>query len=551
MVEIKIAKKAGFCMGVRRAVNLVLKALNSGMTPIYTYGPLIHNPQTLELLSSLGVKVIKDVNEELPKGTCIIRAHGVPPKEREALEKRHTIIDGTCPRVLKVQALAKGAKEAQKKVVIIGDKDHAEVKGILGYCEGVGYVVSSFQDIEKLPPLDNYLILSQTTQDEEIFKFLAEEILSRFPGGKVINTICNATEVRQNEVRRLSRECPAIVVIGGKFSANTVRLAQIAQNESRDVYLIEKVEELPLNTLKNYPKVGITAGASTPNWLINEVVDRLRSATNPFYRAFKAFHILAFHEAFAFLFLVLATSLWLTNIPKEILYTLLLFLFFLQLLRKNLYQYLLRDSYSTYYPLKGKTIERHKLLVKNLILGSGFIAFTTGFLLNPWLAIFSLSILAFDLLSMKKPLFVLGDLLLFVGIMGYLFPYWNETFFWLAGYTLISIIWFHLYKELIYLQSDGFLPKNFLILTLGMEEKKGHQILLLGLALLALPFFGLVIHKGDPAFLLFLLLIPLWGVLVYLLKQRPLGQILYLESLILLPQIGAFLLSLALYLLKK
>jgi 4-hydroxy-3-methylbut-2-enyl diphosphate reductase len=130
-MKIRIAKKAGFCMGVRRAVNLVLSALNQGKYPIYTYGPLIHNPQTLELLNKLGVKIIKDLKDDFPSGVCIIRAHGIPPQEKEELSKKHEILDGTCPRVLKVQALAKKAISEGKEVVIIGDKEHAEIKGIL------------------------------------------------------------------------------------------------------------------------------------------------------------------------------------------------------------------------------------------------------------------------------------------------------------------------------------------------------------------------------------------------------------------------------------
>jgi Penicillin tolerance protein len=163
-MRIKIAEKAGFCMGVRRAVNLVLRAVNQGLSPIYTYGPLIHNPQTLELLSRLGVKVIKTPEEGEVGGVCVIRAHGIPPQEREVLEERFKLLDGTCPRVLKVQALADRAVKEGKSVIIIGDKDHAEVKGILGYCQGKGYVVSSLRDLEALPRGTPFVVLSQTTQ---------------------------------------------------------------------------------------------------------------------------------------------------------------------------------------------------------------------------------------------------------------------------------------------------------------------------------------------------------------------------------------------------
>ncbi|MCS7150078.1 MAG: 4-hydroxy-3-methylbut-2-enyl diphosphate reductase [Caldimicrobium sp.] len=545
-MEIKIAKKAGFCMGVRRAVNLVLKALNEDKTPLYTYGPLIHNPQTLELLNSLGVKILKHVNDEVQKGTCVIRAHGVPPKEMEALEKKHTVIDGTCPRVQKVQALAKRAKEQSKKVIIIGDRDHAEVKGILGYCNGHGFVVSSYEDIEKLPPLEDYLILSQTTQDEEVFDLLAEEILSRYPGGEVVNTICNATEVRQSEVRRLCKECQAIVVIGGKFSANTVRLAQIARDEGKEAYLIERTEELPLEVLKRHQRVGVTAGASTPNWLINEVVDRLKSSTSNFYRAFKAFHILAFHEALGILLLLMALSLWIPDLRLKAALPLFAFVFFTQLFRKNAMQFLLRDTFKTYYPLKEKAISKHRGLVFGIIAISFIIALLSGFLYNPWLVLGLLFIIFIDWLLFKSPLAILGDFLFFSGLLLLLYPHWNETLIMLSVSAMTSLLWCHLYKELIYLQSDGFLPKSFLILSLPLGEKKWQKLLFYGLIILVLPF--LILSFRDLTYLFLILMLPLYGMLLYLLRQRPLGQILYLESMTIFPHIWFLLLNLGIYL---
>ena len=280
-MRVVMARKAGFCMGVRRAVQLALKAAQEAEKPVYTYGPLIHNPQTLKLLEVLGIKVLKEIPER-GKGTVIIRAHGVPPEEKERLKKAgFKVIDGTCPRVLRVQALARRFSQEGYHVIIIGDPDHAEVKGILGYAGERGIVVSNFRDLEKLPPLEKYVILSQTTQDEEFFELIAEEILKRFPGGKVYNTICNATHNRQQEVRRLCRECEAIVVVGGKHSANTNRLAMIAREEGRDVFLVETAEELDLEALKKYRKVGVTAGASTPNWVINQVIRTLEQVPSP------------------------------------------------------------------------------------------------------------------------------------------------------------------------------------------------------------------------------------------------------------------------------
>ncbi len=269
-------------MGVRRAMRLALKAAETSPNPVYTYGPLIHNPQALELLEKLG---IRDLKKSPPpsKGQVIIRAHGIPPQEKKALQESGLeVIDGTCPRVAKVQALARQYSQRGYQVILIGDRDHAEVRGILGYTNGKGWVVSSLKDLEELPKLERYVILSQTTQDEEVFEFLSQEILSRYPGGEVINTICHATHVRQESVRELAQECDTIVVIGGRGSANTNRLAQIAQEEGRRVFLVETPEELPLKDLSQSQKIGLSAGASTPNWLINGVVERLAELGNPF-----------------------------------------------------------------------------------------------------------------------------------------------------------------------------------------------------------------------------------------------------------------------------
>ena len=269
-------------MGVRRAVQLALKAAHEAPKPVYTYGPLIHNPQALKLLDFLGVRVLKEIPEK-GAGTVIIRAHGVPPQDKERLKKAgFQVIDGTCPRVLRVQALARRFSQKGYHVVIVGDKDHAEVKGILGYAGDKGLVVSNFRDLQALPALQKYVILSQTTQDEEFFELICQELLALYPGGKVYNTICNATHSRQQEVRRLARECDAIVVVGGKHSANTNRLALIAREEGRDVFLVETAEELDLKALSRYSKVGVTAGASTPNWVINQVIRTLEELPSPY-----------------------------------------------------------------------------------------------------------------------------------------------------------------------------------------------------------------------------------------------------------------------------
>ncbi|RLG13152.1 4-hydroxy-3-methylbut-2-enyl diphosphate reductase [Candidatus Pacearchaeota archaeon] len=521
-MKIKIAKKAGFCMGVRRAVNLVLKALSRGEKPIYTYGPLIHNPQTLKLLEKLGVKIIRDVDENVPSGSCILRAHGIPPQEKEKLSKRHKIIDGTCPRVLKVQALAKKAVKRGADVIIIGDKDHAEVKGILGFCKDKGYIVSNFEDIEKLPELKDYVILSQTTQDKNLFEKLSQKILSKYPSGEVINTICNATHLRQEEVRKLCNECQVIIVIGGKFSANTNRLAQIARNEGKEVYLVETADEIPLEKIKKYKKIGITAGASTPNWLINEVVDKLKS-TSIFYVILKVFSFLCFVPILSFLLYFLGFSNFANfNISNFFLFFLFSFLFF----KYNFFQLKTKDSLEFFYSLKNKFLNNHKWLINFLLIISGILVILSSLFID--LKLFSLFIIFIflDFFLLKSSFYFISEILFFIILVFYFLGFNNLL---LLMEIIAFLIFMRLYLELVYLETDGFLPKNFLISLCSFREDTIYKVLNIIIISGILLSFVLCFKN---IFYIFLVLIWGWGYcLIKFLKKRPLGQIVYLENL--------------------
>jgi 4-hydroxy-3-methylbut-2-enyl diphosphate reductase len=276
-MKVVIAKKAGFCMGVRRAVDLTLDLVNKEEEPISTFGPLIHNPQVLEVLEDKGVGILR----QIPKaaiGTVIIRAHGVPPAQKEALKLSGLMVkDATCPRVLKVQAIISKHRKLGKTTVIIGDKNHAEVDGLMGYAGPECQVVSNEDEAMALSLDRPYIIVSQTTQDERVFEAITAIITSRSPGGEVFNTICDSTHLRQEEVRKLCEQVEAVVVVGGKTSANTTRLAEIAAGLGRPVFLIESEEELEVAALRRFDCVGVTAGASTPTWMINRVVRALEA----------------------------------------------------------------------------------------------------------------------------------------------------------------------------------------------------------------------------------------------------------------------------------
>lgn len=259
-------------MGVRRAVETTLDVIQKEDTGVSTFGPLIHNPQVLDLLGERGVKVLHDVPEH-ESGTVIIRAHGVPPAQKEKLKMAGaTIKDATCPHVVKVQVIIRKYLKQGYGTVIIGDRNHAEVEGLMGFAGSFGQVVSNQEDVKNLQLDSPYIIVSQTTQDETAFEELSNMVLARFPGGKVFNTICDATHKRQSEVRSLCQDVQAMVVVGGKNSANTQRLAEIAAGMGCPVFLVETEEELDLDSLAKYECVGVTAGASTPTWMISRVV---------------------------------------------------------------------------------------------------------------------------------------------------------------------------------------------------------------------------------------------------------------------------------------
>ncbi len=276
-MKVILAKTSGFCMGVKRALELVLQAINQNQGEIYTHGPLIHNPQVLELLRERGIRVLE--RGQTPRGLVVIRAHGIPPQERRELEAAGVrIIDATCPRVAKVQAIIRRWARQEHATLIVGDADHPEVRGLLGHTEGRGYVVSTPADVAGLPELERVIVVAQTTQSEAQFNALVSLIRSRFPEAKVFNTICDATASRQGEIQHLARRVEAIVVVGGRNSGNTQRLVEISRATGVPTYHVETEQELDLAEMSRYQVVGVTAGASTPHWLISNVVSTLKHA---------------------------------------------------------------------------------------------------------------------------------------------------------------------------------------------------------------------------------------------------------------------------------
>lgn len=277
MKEIKIAKSAGFCWGVRRAFEKVLDVARKG-SPVYTYGPLIHNPQAVEDLEKKGIKVIDSINEKI-NGTVVIRTHGLPPKEREKLKKSGAVIcDATCPDVAAIQGIVKKHLKQNCFIIIIGDKNHPEVQALLGYAEGRGVAIMKPQDIDNLSigSDEKICVIAQSTQKRENFEKLVEVIKKKYMHCEVFDTICESTAERQKETMALAQEVDVMVVVGGKNSANTTRLAQVSKEMGTPTFHIEQARELKDEDFKDFKSIGVTAGASTPDWIIEEVLKVLK-----------------------------------------------------------------------------------------------------------------------------------------------------------------------------------------------------------------------------------------------------------------------------------
>jgi 4-hydroxy-3-methylbut-2-enyl diphosphate reductase len=282
-MRIKLARTAGFCMGVKRATNIVLNIANTRRGRIFTLGPLIHNPQVIDVLRAKGVEVLERP-EDAPLDrdtTVIIRSHGVSPGTMETLRSGEaTVCDATCPRVARVQQVIQRHAEKRYAILIVGDRGHAEVTALSGYAGDSGFIVEGPEDVNRLPDIKKACLVAQTTQSQERFEEVVGAARRRIPNLKVFNTICRSTSRRQKEVIDLCQTVDALIVVGGKNSANTTRLAQISRDCGVPTFHVETEEELRLEELSGFGIIGITAGASTPNWMIQRITDRIRELSS-------------------------------------------------------------------------------------------------------------------------------------------------------------------------------------------------------------------------------------------------------------------------------
>lgn len=275
-MEVVLAKRAGFCFGVKRATQMAFEAAGKD-TSTFTLGPIIHSPQVVKKLEEMGVNVLKNL-DNISEGTVIVRSHGVAADElQEAAAKSLDIIDATCPFVKKAQEHVKRLSEAGYDVIVVGDADHPEVQGIVSYGTNNVYVVASGDEVVNLPRMNKIGIVAQTTQSFENLRNVVSNCLARSGEIRVFNTICDATAVRQEEAKELAQQVDCMLVVGGYNSANTRRLVEVCAEIQPRTHHIETADEIDLVWFVGVERVGVTAGASTPKWIIDEVMQRIES----------------------------------------------------------------------------------------------------------------------------------------------------------------------------------------------------------------------------------------------------------------------------------
>jgi (E)-4-hydroxy-3-methyl-but-2-enyl pyrophosphate reductase len=277
-MQVLLADEYGFCFGVERAVEMVEEAIEEGDT-VRSLGPLIHNEQEMDRLGRYGVTTISEPVQIGRGETAVIRAHGVTPQVQKELEEKATkVVDATCPFVTRVQKLAARAADADRHVVVIGNPDHPEMIGVKGYAPDHAFVIRDETEVASLPRLRNPLVVSQTTIKAKTFFDTAEAVKSKTDDEvQVVNTICSATRDRQDAARALAGMVDAFYIIGGRHSSNSVKLLAVCKEQCEKSFLIETEEEINDADLAGVTRVGVTAGASTPDWLIQKIVKHLEA----------------------------------------------------------------------------------------------------------------------------------------------------------------------------------------------------------------------------------------------------------------------------------
>ncbi len=285
-MEVILAEHAGFCFGVKKAVDTVYEQVEHKDKKIYTYGPIIHNEEVVKDLESKGIEVVNNVDDlsnVSEDGTIVIRAHGIPRETEEKIKQKGiSYVDATCPFVKRIHRIVDEESQKGRTIVITGNAKHPEVEGIVSWANGPVYVIESLEDAQKfaLPVETELTLVSQTTFNYKKFKDVVEIFNGKGYNINIVNTICNATQERQTEAEKIAAEADAMIVIGGTSSSNTRKLYEICSGKCKHTYFVQTVDDLPKDFPEGIYKVGITAGASTPKNIIEEVQTYVRTGTD-------------------------------------------------------------------------------------------------------------------------------------------------------------------------------------------------------------------------------------------------------------------------------
>ncbi|MCJ7771810.1 MAG: 4-hydroxy-3-methylbut-2-enyl diphosphate reductase [Desulfobacterales bacterium] len=545
-MKLFIAKTAGFCMGVRRAVDVALDAPGNHKTPIQTFGPLIHNPQVMSLLEEKGISIITEVPVK-GSGTILIRAHGVPPKTKQDLiDVGFDVVDATCPRVIKVQNIIQRHARENYASIIIGDSDHPEVVGLLGYAEGNGYVANSIEALERLPAFDKAIVVAQTTQSTVFFNEVRNWISLKYPHYEIFNTICDSTEKRQSEVKQLAESVDVIIAVGGHNSGNTQRLAEIARLTGKQVYHVETESELDMAALASAKSIGITAGASTPNWIISKVYRALETLPFRNGKSWKKF-------IFAIQRYLLLTNLYvsvgagclsfactrLMNIRDFVPYVIVSMLYVQSMHTLNHLTGNKEDRYND--PDRAAFYEKHIFFLTFLALASGGLGLVTALTIGmmPFLTLFTMSLLGLSYNLKILPKFLTGGRIRRIkdvpgsktaliaiawGIVTSIFPVLAVSgkissgailvFAWSTGVVFVRSAFF----DMLDMQGDRIVGKETIPLLLG--EKRARRVLKGILVIISIVLFVSSAIGLLPSLGFFLVLCPLLMLLMLTSYER-------------------------------
>lgn len=277
-MEIIVAKNSGLCYGVKRALNLAKETRHERNGKVLTLGDLIHNPRVIVDLKKQGIHSIENLNE-LKKGTIIIRSHGISPEVYESLEEKNMeIVDATCPIVKRIQKLVGILAENKEEIIIVGNKDHPEIKGLIGFSQERGIIVENETQVKHLPHKKKRAVLAQSTQDLYIFGKIVAALIEKTEELRVYNTICHSTQTRQKSTSELASQVDTLFIVGGKNSSNTQKLYQISRRILPKTYFVENAEQITPEMLKRAKKIGISGGASTPHEAIQEAVEKIKNS---------------------------------------------------------------------------------------------------------------------------------------------------------------------------------------------------------------------------------------------------------------------------------